>query len=139
MRTTIIGLCLVLGACAGNRKDVLDAHNAGKGTEQVFDAPLDQAWDASRAALRWNNAQAIEEHRDQGYMIGTAPMQGFSNGASIGVWLSPAGDASTRVRVIVSRAYALNWTGQTESGVLEDMGKAVTLEKAGKPLPEQSP
>jgi len=138
-RIGAVVLGLLVAGCAGSQKDVKAAHDAGEGSERVFDVTTDQAWAASRAALRWNDGQAIEEHKADGYMIATAPMRGFSNGASMGVWISPVGEQASRVRVIVSRSYALNWTGQSESGVLGDVAKAVALVKAGKPLPDNAP
>jgi hypothetical protein len=132
---------LTLGAsgCAGERQDVLSAHDAHEGEVRVFNVGMDQAWQAARTALRWNHAETIEEHRAEGYMLATAGASAWSWGASMGVWLESANAQGTQVRAIVSRRLATNITAQSEDGLLDDMAKAVALEKQGQPLPDSDP
>jgi hypothetical protein len=133
--------CLALAACgcAGEREDVLSAHDADEGEVRVFAASMEEAWEAARAALRWNHAREIEEHRAQGYMLATAGISAWSWGASMGVWLEPANAKGTQVRAIVSRRLATNVTAQSEGMLLDDIGKAITIEKQGRPLPNDDP
>jgi hypothetical protein len=125
--------------CGGEREDVLSAHDANGGSVRVFDATIDQVWQASRAALRWNHADAIEEHRPEGYMLATAGISGFSWGASMGVWLEPANRRGTQVRVVVSRKLVTNIAGQSEDMLLDDIATAVAFVKSGEPIPEDDP
>jgi hypothetical protein len=135
----LAALMWVASGCAGERQDVLDAHDARAGLVRVFDVPADVAWAAARAAMRWNHADAIEEHRSQGYMLATAGAQGWSWGATMGVWLEGSGPGGTQVRAIVSRKLAANVTAQSEGALLDDMQKAVELEKRGEVLPDAAP
>jgi hypothetical protein len=139
--TRLLSLSLALAAvgCAGERQDVLSAHEAQKGEVRVFDVSMAQAWTAARAALRWNHAETIEEHRKEGYMLATAGISAWSWGASMGVWLEPANAQGTQVRAIVSRKLATNVFGQSEDMLLEDIGKAIAIEKQGRPLPDADP
>ena len=132
-------LAISESGCAGEREDVLSAHDAHEGEVRVFNVGMDQAWEAARAALRWNHADAIEEHRAEGYMLATAGVSGWSWGASMGVWLEPANAQGTQVRAIVSRKLATNVFGQSEDMLLDDIAKAVALEKQGQPLPDTDP
>jgi hypothetical protein len=139
--TPVLCLTLVLAAvgCAGERQDVLRAHDAHEGEVRVFDVGMAQAWAAARAALRWNHAEAIEEHRAEGYMLATAGISAWSWGASMGVWLEPANAQGTQVRAIVSRKLATNVFGQSEDMLLDDIGKAVAIVQQGLPLPDADP
>lgn len=136
--TSALICCAAIG-CGGEREDVLSAHDANEGTIRVFDGRVDQVWAASRAALRWNHADAIEEHRPEGYMLATAGISGFSWGASMGVWVEPANRRGTRVRVIVSRKLVTNIAGQSEDMLLDDITTALAFVKSGEPIPEDDP
>ncbi len=138
-RLVVIAMALLVSACAGGRKDVLSAHDAGKGEMRVFPVTVDQAWDAARAALRWNHAEAIEEHPAERYMLGVAGAEGWSWGAAMGVWLEPTGPNGTNVRVVVSRKLATNIAAQSEGGVLDDIATAVGFEMRGLSPPAQKP
>jgi hypothetical protein len=138
-RLVVITFAFLAGACAGERKDVLSAYDAGKGEVRVFLVSIDQAWDAARAALRWNHAETIEEHRAERYMLGAAGATGWSWGATMGVWFEPADPNGTKIRVVVSRRLATNITAQSEGGLLEAISKAVGFEMRGLPVPAEEP
>jgi hypothetical protein len=138
-RLAFITLALLPSGCAGGRRDVLTAYDAGKGEARIFPVRVDQAWEAARAALRWNHAETIEEHRAERYMLGVAGATGWSWGAAMGVWFEPVDPSGTRVRVIVSRRLATNVTAQSEGGLLDDIAKAVALEMRWLPLPDKEP
>jgi hypothetical protein len=139
VRILSLTVALAAAGCAGEREDVLSAHDAHEGEVRVFNVGMDQAWAAARAALRWNHADAIEEHRADGYMLATAGVSGWSWGAAMGVWFEAANAQGTQVRAIVSRRLATNVFGQSEDMLLDDIAKAVTLEKQGQPLPDTDP
>ncbi len=125
--------------CAGEREDVLSEHDANGGEVRVFPVGMDQAWAAARAALRWNHADAVEEHRSEGYLFATASMSLWSWGASMGVWLQPANAQGTQVRAIVSRKLATNITAQSEGALMDDIARAISLVKQGQRLPDDDP
>lgn len=137
----ILSLGLALGAagCAGERQDVLSAYEARGGEVRVFDIGIAHAWEAARAALRWSHADTIEEHRPEGYMLATAEPSAWSWGACMGVWLEPANARGTQVRAIVSRKLATNIFGQSADILLEDIAKAIAIQKQGLPLPDTDP
>jgi hypothetical protein len=135
----ILLLSLASTGCAGEREDVLSEHDANGGEVRVFSVGMDQAWAAARAALRWNHADAIEEHRSEGYLLATASASMWSWGASMGVWLQPANAQGTEVRAIVSRRLATNITAQSEDVLMDDIARAIAIEKQGQPLPDEDP
>jgi hypothetical protein len=134
-----ITLALLASGCAGGRRNVLTAYDAGEGKVRIFPVRLDPAWEAARAALRWNHAETIEEHRAERYMLGVAGATGWSWGAAMGVWFDPADRNGTKIRVVVSRKLAINITAQSEGGLLDDIEKAVAFEVRGLPPPAEEP
>lgn len=135
----VLLLTLASSGCAGEREDVLSEHDANGGEVRVFPVGMDQAWAAARAALRWNHADAVEEHRAEGYLFATASASLWSWGASMGVWLQPANAQGTEVRAIVSRRLATNLAAQSADALMDDIARAISLEKRGQPLPDEDP
>jgi hypothetical protein len=137
--TVFLVLAMAGYGCGGSRQDVVHTYEAGGGEMRAYDATMVQAWEAARAALRWNDAGTIEEHPAERWMVGTAGVSGWSWGATMGIWLEPLDAKGTRVRAVVSRRLATNWTAQSEGGLLDDIAKAIDLEKQGQTLPDEEP
>jgi hypothetical protein len=57
----------------------------------------------------------------------------------MGTWLEYAGGGGIQVRAVVSRNLATNVTAQSDSGLLDDIAKAIAIEKEGRPLPDAAP
>ena len=141
---TAIGCILVmavlgLAGCA-TLSDVVQEKEQGGGTVQVYPVDTDQAWKIAMTVFRWEGSDAIEEHRDQGYMLTSSGMNFVSAGAVMGAWVEPAGRDQTKVTVVTKRRMATNIaTTLTETTFHKRFGQAVALVKAGQPLPVRPP
>jgi hypothetical protein len=112
----------------------------GGGTAQVYPVDNDQAWKIAMTVFRWEGSDAIEEHRDQGYMLTSSGTNFVSAGAVMGAWVEPAGRSQTKVTVVTKRRMATNLaTTLTETTFHKRFGQAMTLVKAGQPLPARPP
>jgi hypothetical protein len=120
--------------------DVLREQAQGGGTTQVYPVDADQAWTIAKTVFRWEGSDAIEEHRDQGYMLTSSGMNLVSAGAVTGAWVEPAGRGQTKVTVVTKRRVATNLaTTLTETTFQKHLAQAVALVKAGQPLPLTPP
>jgi len=136
---TLVMAVLGLAGCA-TLNDVVQEKNQGGGTMQVYPVDTDQAWKIAMTVFRWEGSDAIEEHRDQGYMLTSSGMNFVSAGAVMGAWVEPAGRSQTKVTVVTKRRMATNLaTTLTETTFHKRFGQAVALVKAGQPLPVRPP
>ena len=136
---TLVMAVLGLAGCA-TLNDVVQEKNQGGGTMQVYPVDTDQAWKIAMTVFRWEGSDAIEEHRDQGYMLTSSGMNFVSAGAVMGAWVEPAGRSQTKVTVVTKRRMATNLaTTLTETTFHKRFGQAVALVKAGQPLPARPP
>jgi hypothetical protein len=93
-------------------------------------------WTIAKTVFRWEGSDAIEDHRDQGYMLTSSGMNFVSAGAVMGAWVEPAGRGQTKVTVVTKRRIATNLaTTLTETTFQKRFAQAVALVKAGQPLP----
>jgi hypothetical protein len=131
-------LFLALGMLVGcaTMSDVMTAKHEGKGTSREYPVDADQAWEVAKTVFRWEGADAIEEHRPQGYMLTSSGMNFASYGTVMGAWIEPLDASNTRVTVITKRRIATNIaTTLTETTFQRRFAQAVEMVKAGKPLP----
>jgi hypothetical protein len=120
--------------------DVIWAHDHGEGTVHVYPVDTDQAWQIALTVLRWAGSAAIEEQRDQGYMLARRGPTPLTLGAVMGVWVEPAGQGQTKVTVVTKRRFAGDITTPlTERTFQKRFAQAVALVKAGQPLPPTLP
>ena len=85
--------------------------------------------------FRWEGSDAIEEHRDQGYMLTSSGVNLITAGAVMGAWVEPGGQGQTKVAAVTKRRIATNLaTTLTETTFHKRFGQAVALVKAGQPL-----
>jgi hypothetical protein len=130
---------LWLAGCA-TLSDIVQEKSQGGGTAAVYPVDTDQAWKIAMTVFRWEGSDAIEEHRDQGYMLTSSGMNFVSAGAVMGAWVEPAGGGQTKVTVVTKRRMATNIaTTLTETTFHKRFGQALTLVKAGQPLPLRPP
>ena len=118
--------------------DVLKAKS--EGTSQVYPVSADQAWKIARTVFRWEGADAIEEHRDENYMLTSSGMNLVSAGTVMGAWVDPVDKNNTKVTVVTKRRLSTDIaTTLTETTFHKRFAQAVAIVKAGKPLPASPP
>jgi hypothetical protein len=129
-------LLVFLSACA-TMSDVLK--NKENGTAVIYDLSKEQAWKAAITVFRWEGADAIEEHKDEGYMLTSSGMNAVSAGAFMGAWIEPEGKR-VKVTVVTKRKIATNIaTTLTETTFHKRFSQAAEILKSGKTLPISPP
>lgn len=73
-------LCM---ACA-TMTDVVRAKSEGQGTTKIYPVNVEQAWEIAKTVFRWEGCDAIEEHKNEGYMLTSSGMNLVSWGAVMG-------------------------------------------------------
>ncbi len=133
-------LVVLLTGCA-TMNDVVAVKEAGtEGTTKVYPVTADQAWNISKTVFRWEGSDAIEEHRDKGYMLTSSGMNLVSWGAVMGAWIEPIDKENTKVTVVTKRRVTINIaTTLTEGTYHRRFAQAVEIVKKGRPLPGIAP
>jgi len=121
--------------------DVVQVKEAGtEGTTKVYPVNADQAWEISKTVFRWEGSDAIEEHRDQGYMLTSSGINLVSWGTVMGAWIEPVDKNNTKVTVVTKRRVTINIaTTLTEGTYHRRFAQAVEIVKKGQPLPRNVP
>ncbi len=136
----IFGLLLMLvwfTGCA-TMSDVMRSKD--EGTAKVYPVNADQAWEIARTVFRWEGADAIEEHKSEGYLLTSTGMNWVSYGAVMGAWIDPVDKDNTRVTVVTKRRIATNLaTTLTETTLHDRFAQAVEIIKKGNRLPSKPP
>lgn len=131
MLVSILGGCATMGDVSRSKED---------GTSKVYPVNADQAWDITKAVFRWEGADAIEEHRKDGYMLTSSGMNMVSWGAVMGAWIDPVDQNNTKVTVVTKRRLSMNIaTTLTEDTFHKRFAQAVKIVKDGKSLPVAPP
>jgi hypothetical protein len=142
-RMVVAGLAAAVVALSGcaTLNDVVSAKESGKeGLTRTYPVDADQAWDIAKTVFRWEGADAIEEHRKEGYMLTSSGMSLVSYGAVMGAWVEPVDRASTKVTVVTKRRVQTNvFTTLTEETFQRRFEQAVAIVKKGQPLPRTPP
>ncbi len=134
---TFIIVSLLISSCA-SISDAIKAKN--EGTVMSYAVDSDKAWTIARKVLRWEDAETIEEHKDENYMVTTVGADFVSAGAVVAVWVEPIDKTNTKITVVTKRKMATNVaTGLTESKFQKRFSQAVEILKSGKTLPEDAP
>ena len=120
--------------------DVARAKQEGKCTTQVYPVNTDQAWEIAMIVFRWEGADAIEEHRSQGYMLTSSGMNLVTAGTVMGAWIEPVDQTSSKVTVVTKRRISTNLaTTLTEATFHKRFAQAVEIVKKGDRLPLKPP
>jgi len=131
MLVAILGGCATMGDVSRSKED---------GTSKVYPVNADQAWDIAKAVFRWEGADAIEEHRKDGYMLTSSGMNMVSWGAVMGAWIDSVDQNNTKVTVVTKRRLSMNIaTTLTEDTFHKRFAQAVKIVKDGKSLPVAPP
>ena len=111
-----------------------------EGTAKIYPVNEDQAWKIAKIVFRWEGADTIEEHRDEGYMLTSSGVNLVSWGAVMGAWINPVDEDNTQVTVVTKRRVSINLaTTLRETKFHERFAQAVDIVKAGKSLPVEPP
>lgn len=137
-RTVVVLLVMALLTGCATMGDVASSKDSG--TSAVYPVTTDQAWDIAKTVFRWEGADAIEEHRKDGYMLTSSGLNMVSWGAVMGAWIDTLDKNNTKVTVVTKRRLSVNIaTTLTEATFHKRFAQAVELVKAGNPLPVQAP
>ena len=132
-----ITLIVLLTGCQ-SINDVIAVKESGKeGLSAEYPVTYDQAWDIAKSVLRWEGVDAIEEHKEQGYMFTSTGFSIGTAGTVIGVWVEKGTKPElTKVTVVTKRRVVTNIiTSLTEGTYQKVYAQAVDIVKSGKPLP----
>lgn len=129
-----------LSSCS-TLQDVVHAKETGaEGTTRNYLVNDNQAWDIAKAVFRWEGCDAIEEHRDQGYMLTSSGMNLVSQGTVMGAWIEKIDSNNTKVTVVTKRRVTINIaTTLTEGTFHKRFEEAVGIIRSGKQLPANAP
>lgn len=145
MKKCMFRFCFVLLAfsamiACSTMSDVIEDKQKGKGTSDIYPVTLEEAWDIAKTVFRWEGADAIEEHKEENYMLTSSGMNLVSYGAVMGAWIEKVDENSTKVTVVTKRRIKTNlFTTLTEKGFHQSFSQAVEIVKSGKPLPPTKP
>ena len=130
----------LLSGCATMNDVVRVKEDGSEGTTKVYPVTVDQAWEISKTVFRWEGSDAIEEHRDQSYMLTSSGINLVSWGTVMGAWIEPVDKANTKVTVVTKRRVTVNIaTTLTEGTYHKRFAQAVEIVKKGQPLPRMAP
>jgi hypothetical protein len=129
----VLALAVVSG-CA-TMSDVMRSKD--EGVAATYPVTFDQAWTIAKTVFRWEGSDAIEEHKDERYMLTSSGMNLLA-----GAWIDPISEGQMKVTVVTKRrvqACACIFTTPTETTIHKRFAQAVEILKAGKPLPVKPP
>lgn len=131
---------LLMWSSCSTLNSVVKAKDEGKGTTVVYDINTDQAWDLAKKSFRWAGSDAIEEYKEDGYMLTSKGMNLVSSGSVMGAWIENAGSGKSKVTVVSKRRISTQIaTGMTEDKYHKYFAKGVSILKSGQPLPAAAP
>jgi hypothetical protein len=127
-----IALPLVLSACS-TMADVVG--HKDEGTTRGYELSADQAWELAKIVFRTEGADAIEEHRNEGYMLTSSGSNFYSKGAVMGAWVEPDGENKINVTVLTKRRVKTNlFTTLTEGTFHRRFAQGIQIINSGNPL-----
>jgi hypothetical protein len=136
----LLSFVALLNGCSTMNDVVRVKEDGTEGTTKVYPVSADQAWEISKTVFRWEGSDAIEEHRDQNYMLTSSGMNLVSMGAVMGAWVEPVDKDNTKVTVVTKRRVTINVaTTLTEGTYHRRFAQAVEIVKKGQPLPRNTP
>jgi hypothetical protein len=141
LKISAVALLSLIAAGCASTNDVIRVKEAGsEGTAKVYSVTTDQAWDIAKTVFRWEGADAIEEHKAEGYMLTSSGPNLVSWGAVMGAWIERLDGDNTKVTVVTKRRISMNVaTTLTEGTFHKRFAEAVEIIKSGKPLPRVAP
>ena len=139
IKLTLFATVMFLIGCS-TLNSVIKAKEEGKGTVQVYDVSEDDAWRLAMKSFRWAGSDAIEEHRQDGYMLTTKGVNWVTSGSVMGAWINPLSDNKVEVTVISKRRISTEIaTGMTEGKFHRLFQAGLDIINRGEPLPLSAP
>ena len=133
----LVVVAFLVPSCA-SISDAIKAKD--EGTVTTYPVDFEQSWKIAVRVLRWEDAETIEEHKDENYMVTTVGENLISAGAVVAVWVEPVNAKSTKITVVTKRKMQTNIaTGLTETKFHQRFKQAVEIVKSGKTLPSEPP
>jgi len=118
----------------------LQAKQNGEGTTQVYEVGFEEAWTIAKKSYRWAGADAIEEYKDEGYMLTSKGQDWVSSGSVMGTWVKDLGNGSCEVTCISKRRISTDFaTGMTESKYHKYFAKGAEIVQSSNSLPLAAP
>ncbi|MBA3695454.1 MAG: hypothetical protein H0W85_01490 [Methylotenera sp.] len=141
MSASLALLLVGLNGCATMQDVVKAKQNGTEGTSHTYNVNEAQAWEIAKTVFRWEGSDAIEEHKEQHYMLTSSGMNLVSYGAVMGAWIEPTTKSTdTQETVVTKRRVAMNIaTTLTESTFHRRFAQAVEIIHKGQPLPAEAP
>ena len=132
---------MILTGCATTHDIVPVKKEDSEGISKVYPVNADQAWEIGKVVFRWEGRHAIEEHRDQGYMLTSSGMGLVAWGTVMGAWFEPVDEENTKVTVITRRRVTVSPAVPMirEDAFHRRFAQAVEMVKKGQPLPLKAP
>ncbi len=137
----LVGALLVLcfAACA-TKRDVVVSKIKGRGTERVYPVSVDQAWTISKAILRLEPTEAIEEHRAEGYMLTNDSSSTLAPSTYMGVFIERDAEGAKVTFVTRRRTPTQSYASLTEGGFHRKFAELLALVAAvGSPACREAP
>src|SRR2546430_2555802 len=104
MRAVAMALLLVFAwAGCAKKHDLVVWKLRGRGTERVYALTADQAWSISKAILKLEPTEAIEEHRSEGYMLTSDDSSALVPSTYMGVFIAAEGPRAAKVTFVTRR------------------------------------
>jgi hypothetical protein len=114
-------------------------HAKSEGMHREYPVTCDQSYEIARTIFRNEGADAIEDHRSEGYMLTSSGANGFTWGAFMGAWVEPAKPGHCLVTVVTKRRMAVNAaTTLTETTFHERFAQAIAASVAATQPPTSS-
>lgn len=136
----ILSFFVLLHGCATMDDVVRVKQEGAEGTMKIYPVTPDQAWEIAKTVFRWEGSDAIEEHKDEGYMLTSSGVNMVSWGAVMGAWIEPFDKDHTKVTVVTKRRLSINIaTTLTEGTFHNRFAQAVEIVKRGEKLPRTAP
>lgn len=125
-------LLALLAGCATLADVVRDKD---QGTARIYPVTFGQVWNIAKAVFRCEGADAIEVHRDEGYMLTSSGINLVSPGTVMGAWIEPTPDGQMKVTVVTERRITVSpFTTLRETTFHRHFAQAVEIVKAASPF-----
>lgn len=140
MKTALTLLtALILTCSCSTLNTVIKEKEEGGGTTKMYDINYDDAWNLAKKSFRWGGADAIEEYKEDGYMLTSKGMNLVSSGSVMGAWIEPSNGKMSVTVVSKRRIQTQIATGMTETKFHKYFAKGTEILARGEKLPMSAP